>query len=502
MGAQKKCQLIIFTVLYSFFVLYFLLLLIENIYASYKSKSKINTTKEAWIVFIICDMFLCIPFIILINYFKYDVKFKLVYKKKNSELNKIGVETNNINNINNEGEYFIKRTEYKFKNTKIRRRYTNKFDYYKKVVSCISILSDGKIILGFTEGTILVCTINEITCELMQNFSFNRFKLHKILYICESLVNDGEIMVSVKDNALPIKVIKLNLDYKYSLIKELARDKPYLVSQEIAKKNNMNNINNMDDNDSDDNYVFKILSFKNDKYLLCDQKGLLLKEKVFDLNCEEYVSTNEYICNNNNNEAIYDIIKINEDYVVTLETKDINSNIYFYKIKDLSKENKFIENVLSSSTQVKSNRLCFINESLISVIDNNSVLFINIVYKEKIKVLEIDNIIGIGADFFYDGGIIFLRNNYLNTLNVPYIVKIKKNQGNIEEYNSFSLTNTIQDYKDTKTKIKYCESKLKFIKCLRNVGIVLLGNEQGKIFIWEEIDKSKSHNNANNTIII
>jgi hypothetical protein len=297
-------------------------------------------------------------------------------------------------------------------------------------------------------------------------------------------------------------VIKLNLDYKYSLIKELARDKPYLVFQEIAKKNNRNNINNMDDNDSDDNYVFKILSFKNDKYLLCDQKGLLMKEKVFDLNCEEYVSTNEYICNNDNNEAIYDIIKINEDYVVTLETKDTNSNIYFYKVKDLFKENKFIENVLSSSTQVKSNRLCFINESLISVIDDNSVLFINIVSKEKIKVLEIENIIGIGVDFFYDGGLIFLRYNYLNTLKVPYIVKIKKNQGNIEEYNSFSLTNTIQDYKDSKTKIKYCESKLNFIKCLRNTGIVLLGNEQGKIFIWEEIDKSKNHNNTINTIII
>ena len=87
-------------------------------------------------------------------------------------------------------------------------------------------------------------------------------------------------------------------------------------------------------------------------------------------------------------------------------------------------------------------------------------------------------------------------------MKVPYIVKVKKNQGNEEEYNSFSLTNTIQDYKDAKTKIKYCESKFKFIKCLRNTGIVLLGNEQGKIFIWEEIDKSKSHNNANNTIII
>ena len=99
---------------------------------------------------------------------------------------------------------------------------------------------------------------------------------------------------------------------------------------------------------------------------------------------------------------------------------------------------------MSSSTQVKSNRLCFINESLISVIDNNSVLFINIVYKEKIKVLEIENIIGIGADFFYDGGIIFLRNNDLNSLKVPYIVKVKKNQGNTEEYKSFSLTNTIK----------------------------------------------------------
>ena len=500
MGAQKKCQLIVNTVILLIFDLIFFSILIENIYQSYKIKSK--SINEAWITLIICLILLFIPLLIVYKAFKYDIKFIMVYKKKNSEIKKIEIETNNINNINNEGEYFVKRTEYKFKNTKIRKRNSNKSELYKKIVSCISILSDGKIIFGFTEGTILVCTINELKCELIQNFSFNKFKLKKILSICESQVNDGEIMVSVKDDILPIKIIKLNLEYKYSLIKELARDKPYIVFQEIAIKNlNNNNINNnLNENNLDENYIFKILSFNHGKYLLCNKKGLLIKEKVYDLNCEDYISTKEYICNNETHEIIHDIIKINNDSFATLENKEDSTNIYFYKINNLTKENKFIENVISSPK--KANRLCLINESLLSVIDENCVIFINIISKEKTKIIEIENILDVGVDFFYDGGVIFLRKNFLDGLNVPYIVKIKKNQGSFQEYNSFSLTNTIQDYKDINTKIKYCESEIKTIKCLRNTGIVLLTNDQGKLFIWEEIDKNKSNNNSINTINI
>ena len=498
MGAQKKCQLIIFTAIFSIFCIIFLYFLVLGIYQSYNVKGLKRQVLEAWIFFIISLILLSFFMYILLKSFIYDVKFVLVYKKKKSEIDKIGVETNHINNINNEGEYFIKRTEYRFKKTAIRKFSSNRAQVYKKIVSCVSILSDGKIIFGFNEGTILVCTLNEINCELKQNFSFNKFKLKKIICISESLRYEGEIMVSVKDEFLPIKLIKLDLLYKYSLIKELARDKPYIVFQEIKKPNNNNNNNNIIINNiGEDNYVFKILSFKDGKFLLCDKKGILLKEKAYDLNCDEYISTKQYLCNNEANEVIHDIIKINEDYFATLETKENSTNIYFYKMYSLTKEDKFIEKVITSER--KSNRLCLINESLLSVIDNNCIIFINILFKEKVKTIEINGILDAGIDFFYDGGIIFLKNSPVNNINVPYIVKIKKNQGNIEEYNSFSLTNTLQDYKNKKNQINY---SLSIIKCLKNTGIVLIANDQGNLFIWEEIDKHKNNNNIFNNIII
>ena len=500
MGAQKKCQLIVNTVIFVLFSLFFLGVLIYNIYQSYTITNKKKDKLASWVVLIISLIILYIPLYGIINAFRYNIKFILIYKRKKSQINEIENETNNINNINNEGEVFIKRTEYKFKNTIITKRLSNRKVNHKKIVSCVTILSDGKIIFGFSEGTILVCTLDEINCELKQNFSFNKYKLKKILYICESLVNEGEIMVSIKDDFLPIKLIRLNLFYKYSLIKELARDKPYIIFQEIAKNNNNNNNIN---NNVEENYVFKILAFKNDKYLLCDKKSLLLKEKVHDLNLDEYVSSKEYKCNNEPNEIIHDIIKINEEDFVTLESKNNISNIYFYKLFTLTKDLNYIENVITAES--KSNRLCFINESLIAVTDDQCVLFINIILKQKIKVINIENILGIGVDFFYDGGIIFLANkimNNLNCLNIPYIVKVKKNQGRTEEYKSFSMTNTIQDYKNEKTKINYCKNKINIIKCLKNNGIILLGNDEGKLFIWEEIDINRNHNNSINSIII
>ena len=313
-------------------------------------------------------------------------------------------------------------------------------------------------------------------------------------------------MISVKDNSLPFKLIRLDLMYKYSLIKELARDKPYIVFQEFRKKNNRNdnnhnnNINN-NLNDNDENFAFKILSFKNNKYLLCDNKRISIIEKVFDLNSDLYESSKEYLTGEN--EIIHDIIKINEESIATLETKENSTNLYFYQLFNFTKENKFIENVISSET--KSNRLCFINETLLAVTDDHNILFINIILKEKVKVINIEDILGIGIDFFYDGGIIFLKNKHFNNgslLQVPYIVKIKKNLGREEEYESFSLTNTVKDYKDDRSKMKYCESKVKVIKCLRNTGIVLIANDEGKLFIWEEIDRNRNSNNLINSIII
>ena len=347
------------------------------------------------------------------------------------------------------------------------------------------------ILIKCNEGTILVCTIDKLQCELKQNFSFNKFKLKKIIYICESVTNEGEIMVSVNDNFLPFKLIRLNLMYKYSLIKELARDKPYIVFQEFSKKNNVNN-NNI--NNNDENLTFKILSFKNNKYLLCDNKRISTIEKIYDLNSDLFDSSKEYV--SGENELIHDIIKLNEDSFATLETKENATNIYFYKLFNLTKENKCIENVIIS--EIKSNRLCFINETLIGVTDDNRIILINITLKEKIKVIELEDISSIGLDFFYDGGIIFLKNKNFNNgslLRVPYIVKIQRNKGGEEEYNSYSLTNTVQDYKNERDKIKYCESKINLIKCLKYSGIILISNDEGKLFIWEEIDRNRNNNN-------
>ena len=41
-------------------------------------------------------------------------------------------------------------------------------------------------------------------------------------------------MISIKANYKPLKLMKFNLDYKYSLIKVLARDKAYLVLKEFG----------------------------------------------------------------------------------------------------------------------------------------------------------------------------------------------------------------------------------------------------------------------------
>ena len=496
MGADKKCQLIVNTTFLIAFAFFFLYLLIVNIYETYKSKSKYGDKLSAWIIFIISLVIISIPFSIIIHKFKYKILFKLIYRKKKSEINKIENEVNGIDNSNNEGDYFMKRTVYNFINTQIKKRNSNKKDIYKKIVSFLSILSDGKIIFGFNEGTILVCTIDKIKCELKQNFSFNKFKLKKIIYICESVTNEGEIMVSVNDNFLPFKLIRLDLMYKYSLIKELARDKPYIVFQEFSKKINVNNnnANNNINNNNDENLTFKILSFKNNKYLLCDNKRISTIEKVYDLNSDQFDSSKEYV--SGENELIHDIIKINEESFATLETKENATYIYFYKLFNLTKENKCIENVIIS--EIKSNRLCFVNETLIAVTDDNRIILINITLKEKIKVIELEDISSIGIDFFYDGGIIFLKNKNFNNgslLRVPYIVKIQRNKGGEEEYNSYSLTNTVQDYKNERDKIKYCESKINLIKCLKYSGIILISNDEGKLFIWEEIDRNRDNNN-------
>ena len=66
----------------------------------------------------------------------------------------------NIININNESNDFIKIAEYKFTKTKIRRKNFWEEKKFKKKITCMTILNNNKILLGFAEGTIMLCSIN------------------------------------------------------------------------------------------------------------------------------------------------------------------------------------------------------------------------------------------------------------------------------------------------------------------------------------------------------
>ena len=59
-----------------------------------------------------------------------------------------------------------------------------------------------------------------------------------------------------------------------------------------------------------------------------------------------------------------------------------------------------MENVIIS--EIKINRLWFINETLIVVADDKRIGLMNITLKEKIKVIELEDIASIAIDFFYD----------------------------------------------------------------------------------------------------
>ena len=98
-------------------------------------------------------------------------------------------------------------------------------------------------------------------------------------------------MISFKMNFRPLKLMKFNLDYKYSLIKVLARDKAYLVLKEFGNTKWKN--------------IFKILSFQNGQFLIADRKGIYIKEKInifnyddSEYNNNEYQISQEYILNN------------------------------------------------------------------------------------------------------------------------------------------------------------------------------------------------------------
>ena len=471
MGAEKKCHLLISTIIAFLFCLFITYLFLDEYFLSEKSNKKSKKDNNIFWCAILLIISLMIWLYLLYKTFKQDIKIKLISRKKpSSEMN--------IININNESNDFIKIAEYKFTNTKIRRKNFWEEKKYKKKITCITILNNNKILIGFSEGTIMLCNLNN-DHELKQVFSFNKYKEKKIACICESLKYKNEFMISIKSNFKPLKLFKFNLDYKYSLIKVLARDKPYLVLKEFGNKKWKN--------------IFKIISYLNGIFLVADRKGIYLKEKINVFNSNDslyeyndYQISHEYNIPDDVNEDIYDIIKTDENTFVTLERKNHSSDLHFYKLHNLQKEKEYIQNVITSKSL--SNRLYLINQTLLAILDNNEVLIINIKTKQKTKTIKLDNIQKSGITSFNEENIVFIKNNFINGYNIPHIVKLNINN---QRHNSYNLTNIVQDYKNEEERKEIIASKIKVIKCLKSRRILIYGNSQGKIFIWEEINKNQ-----------
>ena len=475
MGAKKKCNLLIGTFISFLFCLLFIILTLEEYFFSEKAKKKRKKDNNIFWCGVIIIISIIIWLYLLFKTFKRDNKIKLVYKKKSSELN-------------NDSSGFIKRAEYKFTKTIIRKRNFWEEKKIKKKISCITVLNNNKILLGFCEGTIMLCLITK-NYELKQIFSFNKYKEKKIINICQSLKYPNDFMISLKVNYKPLKLIKFNLDYKYSLIKVLARDKAYLVLKEFGNKKWKN--------------VFKIISYENGQFLIADRKGIYLQEKInvfnyddIDYENNEYQISKEYVINDEVNQEIYDVIKTNEASFITLERKENVSNLHFYKLPNLKKEREYIHDIITSKSL--SNRLCYINKNLISVLDTNEIVIVNTRSKQIIKTIKLENIQKSGIDSFHDGSIILIKNNYINGYKVPHIVKLNlANKKGGENY-IYNLTNIAKEFKSEEERKELLGSKIKIIKCFKNNGILILANSLGKLFIYEEINKNKEIIKLNN----
>ena len=478
MGAQKKCLLLLTSIICFFFLAFIGLQFLDEYFISQNDKNK-NKNEDDDILLSLVLIF--IAFILLIyllfKTFEKNIKLILISKTKSQE--------GDINNINGPINYFVKRAIYKFKNTNIKRHSYCIDKKVKKKITCITILDNNRILLGFSEGTILLCHL-EKNYKLNQIFSFNKFKERKILNICQSIKYKDEFMIAIKTLSRPLKLIKLNLDYKYSLIKVLARDKAYLILDEFGNKKWKN--------------VFKIISYKNGQFLIADRKGIYLKEKknIFnydDSNFGEYQITQEYTINNQTNEEIHDIIKTNEESFVTLEKSNNISNLHFYKLNNLKKESNYIPNIITSSSL--SNRLCSINKTLLAVLDSNSVHIINIALKQKINSIKLNDIQKSGIDLFYDGSIIFIDNLIINGYKIHHIIKVNKNRRD-NKFNLVNITNTIQEFKNEDEQKEFIGSRIKIVKCFKHSGILFMANSQGKLFIWEGINKNNENIKLNN----
>ena len=111
MGAQKKCQLLISTIIVFLYFLFITFLFLDEYVISEKSKENRKRDNGIFFSFIIIIISFIIWLYLLYSTFKQDIKIILISKKK-------GIK-NDVNNINNDFNNFIKRAEYKFSMTRI-----------------------------------------------------------------------------------------------------------------------------------------------------------------------------------------------------------------------------------------------------------------------------------------------------------------------------------------------------------------------------------------------
>ena len=152
-------------------------------------------------------------------------------------------------------------------------------------------------------------------------------------------------------------------------------------------------------------------------------------------------------------------------------------------------------NIITSNSL--SNRLCSINKTLLAVLDSNNVYIINITLKQKVNSIKLNDIQNYGIDLFYDGSIIFIDNLIINGYKIPHIIKINKNRRE-NKFNVVNITNTIQEFKNVDEQKEFIGSRIKIVKCFKHSGILLISNSQGKLFIWEGINKNIENIKLNN----
>ncbi len=89
MGAQKKCQLLLFTTISSIFAIIILYSIILDIIETYTIKKRYKDKLYSWLSLLFYLSMMSMYFFVIIIALRQSIKFKLIYKKKNQKLIKL-----------------------------------------------------------------------------------------------------------------------------------------------------------------------------------------------------------------------------------------------------------------------------------------------------------------------------------------------------------------------------------------------------------------------------